>query len=314
MKIAVCTPTYNRRWAWEWSRLCFDMQDHQDLVWIVVDNSDTPEQSWDVSQTHPKVAYTHVDGKRAIGELRNICIQEALKTDADYLAFWDDDDFYVPHRFSHALKVLAQKPDCQYVGCSELLLLLVRENVIVKVGPYGENHSTAASWVMRRSYAEKNSFEPKAVRGEEAFFMRSWKTKMAMIAPTDCILVMGHSGNTVDKSQVRTKAAQFMSKDVNASNGKMVARMQWFKSPVVWAQFQSTFSAASSAKPLGSTSVKPTVALEACPTPHIAVSAASDECHAYIPLPLSPHPVQETALECQMLEVESISESVSEVS
>lgn len=312
MKIAVCTPTYNRLWAWEWSRLCFDMQDYANLVWIVVDNSDTPEKSWEVSRNHPKVVYTHVDGKRAIGELRNICVQEALKTDADYIAFWDDDDFYVPHRFSHALNVLAENTDCEYVGCSELLLLLVRENVIIKVGPYGENHSTAASWVMRRSYAEKNSFEPGALKGEEAFFMRNWRTKMAMIEPTDCILVMGHSGNTVDKSQVRTKAAQFMSKDVNASNGKMVARMQWFKSPAVWAQFQSTFSAASSAKPLGSTSVKPTVALEACPTPHTAVSATSDECRACTPPPLSPHPGQETALECQTLEVESISKFVSE--
>jgi hypothetical protein len=281
------------------------------MVWIVIDNSDTPEQSWEVSRTHPKVVYTHVDGKRPIGELRNICIQEALFTDADYIAFWDDDDFYVPQRLSHALKVLGEKSDCEYVGCSELHLLLVRENVIVKVGPYGENHSTAASWVMRRSYAEKNRFDNLATKGEEASFMKNWRTKMAMIAPTDCILVMGHSTNTCNKSQVRTKAAQFMSKDVNASNGKMVARIQWFKSPAVWAQFQSTFSAASSAKPPATTSVKPTVPLEVCQTPHIAVSATSDECHACTPQPLSPHLAQETALECQTLEVESISKFVS---
>lgn len=259
MKIAVCTPTYNRRWAWEWSKLCFDMQDYSDLVWIIVDNSDALGRSWDVSKNHPKVQYTHVDGKRPIGELRNICIAEALKTSADYIAFWDDDDFYVSHRFTHAIKMLDAHPECEYVGCSELVLLLVRENVIVKVGPYGENHSTAASWVMRRRYAETSSFAPEATRGEEAHFMRMWKTKMVTIAPETCILVMGHSGNTVDKSQVRTKAAQFMSTDVNASNGRMVARMQWFKSPAVWDQFRSTFSAASNAKPLGSISETQTV-------------------------------------------------------
>lgn len=310
MKIAVCTPTYNRRWTWEWSKLCFDMQDYSDLVWIVIDNSDTPEQSWEISQTHPKVKYTHVEGKRPIGELRNICIQEALFTDADYIAFWDDDDFYVPHRFSHALNVLAEK-DCEYVGCSLLYLLLVRENVIVQVGPYGENHSTAASWVIRRSYAEKNRFDDLAVKGEETVFMRNWRTKMATIEPTDCILVMGHSSNTCNKSQVRTKAAQFMSKDVNAANGKMVARMQWFKSPAVWAQFQSTFSAASSGKLPATTSVKPTVASEVYLTPHTEVSVTSDECHACTPQPSSPHPAQETTLECQTLEVESISKFVS---
>ena len=258
MKIAVCTPTYNRRWAWEWSKLCFDRQDYPDLVWVVVDNSDTLEQSWDISKSHPSVQYTHVNGKRAIGELRNICITEALKTDAEYIAFWDDDDFYVSHRFTHAIKMLTARPDCEYVGCSELLILLVKENVIIKVGPYGENHSTAASWVIRRRYAEKNSFDPSAVRAEEGPFMRNWRTKMVMIEPADCILVMGHSGNTVDKSQVRIKAAQFMSKDINAANGKMVARMQWFKSPEVWAQYQSTFSAASSAKLQVSTLTIPT--------------------------------------------------------
>jgi hypothetical protein len=260
MKIAVCTPTYNRRWTWEWSRLCFDRQEYSDLVWIVVDNSDTLEQSWDISKSHPKVQYIHVDGKRPIGELRNICIAEALKTDADYIAFWDDDDFYVPHRFTHAINMLNKHPDCEYVGCSELFLLLVRENVVIKVGPYGENHSTAASWVMRRKYAEGNKFDPTALKGEETVFMCNWRTKMVMIEPSDCILVMGHSGNTVDKSQVRIKAQQFMSKDINSANGKMVARMQWFKSPEVWAQFQSTFFGASNGKPRGSILEIPTVA------------------------------------------------------
>jgi hypothetical protein len=308
MKIAVCTPTYNRRWAWEWSRLCFDRQDYSDLVWIVVDNSDTLEQSWDISKSHSKVKYTRVEGKRPIGELRNICIAEALKTDSEYIAFWDDDDFYVPHRFTHAINMLNTHPDCAYVGCSELLLLLVKENVIIKVGPYGENHSTAASWVMRRAYAETNTFDPVATKAEEALFMHNWKTKMVMIDPSDCILVMGHSGNTVDKSQVRTKAAQFMSKDVNSANGKMIARMQWFKSPEVWAQFQSTFFGASNAKPRDSTLEIPTVPSEVSPKRHIAVVAKSVECRTCILLPSSQRPRPETKIEYQTPEVESISE------
>lgn len=251
MSIAVCTPTYNRGWTWEWSRLLFDNQDYpaDKLTWIVVDNSDDPEKTWEAAKSHPRVVYLRVEGKRPIGELRNICVQEVLKTNCDYMAFWDDDDFYVPHRFSHAIQELAKRPECEYVGCSLLYLLLVRENVIVKVGPYGENHSTAASWVIRRNYLESNTFDPTAKRGEEASFMRQWRTKMVTIQPEDCILVMGHHANTVEKSQVRTKAHQFMSTDVNAANGKMVARMQWFRTPDVWAQFQSTFSAVPSGRP-----------------------------------------------------------------
>lgn len=255
MSIAVCTPTYNRRWTWEWSRLCFDRQDYpaENLIWIIVDNSDSSEQSWEISQTHPQVRYVRIEGKRAIGELRNICIQEALKTKCEYIAFWDDDDFYVPHRFSHAIQCLQEHPEKVYVGCSLLYLLLVKENVLMKVGPYGENHSTAASWVMRRSHAEQNSFDPNATKGEEGKFMREWKTPMHMIRPEDCLLVMGHHVNTVNKSQVRAKSAQFLASDLNSANGKMVARMQWFQSPDVWAQFQSTFSVVSNAPPRATT-------------------------------------------------------------
>ncbi len=119
----------------------------------------------------------------------------------------------------------------------------------MKVGPYGENHSTAASWVMRRSHAEQNTFDPKATRGEEGKFMREWRTPMVTIRPEDCILVMGHNQNTVNKSQVRAKSQQFMASDVDSANGKMVARMKWFQSPEVWAQFQSTFAGVSNAKP-----------------------------------------------------------------
>lgn len=53
--IVVCTPTRNRRWAWNWSRMCMDAQDQQADLWIVVDNSDDPNQDWSVSQQHPKV-------------------------------------------------------------------------------------------------------------------------------------------------------------------------------------------------------------------------------------------------------------------
>ena len=119
----------------------------------------------------------------------------------------------------------------------------------MKVGPYGENHSTAASWVMRRSHAEQNTFDPTATKGEEAKFMREWKTPMVTIRPEDCILVMGHHANTVNKSQVRQKSQNFLASDVDSANGKMVARMKWFQSSEVWDQFQSTFSVVSNGRP-----------------------------------------------------------------
>lgn len=90
--IVVCTPTYNRRWAWNWSRMCMDMQDRQPDLWIVVDNSEDPSQDWSVSKEHPKVQYHSVPQKEPIGKLRNRCLELALQAGADWIVFWDDDD------------------------------------------------------------------------------------------------------------------------------------------------------------------------------------------------------------------------------
>ena len=98
----------------------------------------------------------------------------------------------------------------------------------MKVGPYGDHHSTAATWTLRRSCIEHNRFKEDAVKGEEASFTRDWNIPMAIVAPEDSILVMGHSRNTVNKSQVGKEPRKFVASTLNSANGKMVARMKWF--------------------------------------------------------------------------------------
>lgn len=51
---------------------------------------------------------------------------------------------------------------------------------------------------------------------------------MAIVLPEDSILVMGHSRNTVNKSDVGKKPHKFVASVLNSANGKMVARMKWF--------------------------------------------------------------------------------------
>jgi hypothetical protein len=80
---------------------------------------------------------------------------------------------------------------------------------------------------------ESNRFNPEAVKGEEASFTREWNIPMALVAPEDSILVMGHSRNTVNKSQVGKDPRKFVASTVNSANGKMVARMKWFPTPEV---------------------------------------------------------------------------------
>ena len=293
--IAVCTPTRNRRWAWEWSRMCLDHQDRQDLVWIIVDNSDDPAQSWEVAKSHPKVQYHAVPGKQTVGALRNRCLEFALQTEAEYVVFWDDDDYYPPTRISSGIRTLEQNPKAMYSGCSVLYLLLTQENLLLKVGPYGNQHSTAATWTIRRALAETRRFDETAAKAEESSFTNDWRVPMAVVAPEETILVMGHSHNTVNKSEVGRDPKRYLAATVNSANGKMVARVRWFQTPEVWDTWKSTFFGASNGPLPVTTSGSPTTASAEPVTAHTEAPAASDECHVDIPQLKSPHLHAETA-------------------
>jgi glycosyltransferase involved in cell wall biosynthesis len=239
MKIIVCTPTSNRRWSWEFSRYCMDTQLQQPDAWIVVDNSDDPNSDWSISKEHPLVIYSHVDGKEPIGALRNRCIELALENGADYIVFWDDDDYYPPTRISAGVKALEDHPRASISGCSMMYLLLTKENVIMTTGPFHDNHATAATWTIRRSYAEHNRFDPTKHRAEEVSFNKNWAATVAQVKPEDMIVVMGHGRNTVDKSDLLKRPHIYSATIINKDNGKMWARMHW---PLPKDLFQRTFS------------------------------------------------------------------------
>jgi glycosyltransferase involved in cell wall biosynthesis len=104
MKVIVCTPTKNRRWAWDFSRACMDMQLRTPDLWVILDNSSTPAEDWSVAKDRPGVLYERVYEVRPIGWMRNRCLDIALAEGADVIVFWDDDDYYPPTRISSGIK------------------------------------------------------------------------------------------------------------------------------------------------------------------------------------------------------------------
>lgn len=240
MKVIACTPTKDRRWAWEFSKACMDMQIQKPDLWVIVDNSSTPAHDWSVAKDRPGVLYHRVYEPCTIGWMRNRCLEIALKEGADYIVFWDDDDYYPPTRISTGVKVLEENPEISITGSSKMFLLLTRENVMMEVGPFGPKHATAATWTIRRNYAEKNRFLDTKVRGEEVEFTNQWTANIFQVPPEETIVVMGHGRNTVDKSQILERPHIFMAKVVNKDNGKMMLRTRW---PVPWDMFRTTFYA-----------------------------------------------------------------------
>lgn len=240
MKVVACTPTKDRRWCWEFSKACMDMQIRKPDLWVILDNSATPAYDWSVSKDRPDVLYERVYGSHPIGWLRNRCLDIALENGADYIVFWDDDDYYPPTRISTGLKVLEEKPEVDITGSSKMFLLLTRENTMMEVGPFGPTHATAATWTVRRRYAETHRFSDTKVRGEELDFTNQWSANLLQVPPEETIVVMGHGRNTVDKSQVMDRPDMFKAKILNRDNGRMVLHARW---PVPWDTFRTTFYA-----------------------------------------------------------------------
>ena len=48
--------------------------------------------------------------QKTIGTLRNICIEKALDENAEYILFWDDDDYYDPLRTQQNVETLKKNP------------------------------------------------------------------------------------------------------------------------------------------------------------------------------------------------------------
>jgi glycosyltransferase involved in cell wall biosynthesis len=249
MKVIACTPTSNRRWAWNFSRTCMDMQIRKPDLWIIVDNSNTPAFDWSVAKDRADVLYDRVYGSHTIGSLRNRCLDLALENGADIVVFWDDDDYYPPTRISSGLDALDKNPEADIAASSKMYLLLTRENVLMTTGPFGDHHGTAATYTIRRRYVETHRF-PDKPRGEEYWFTGKWTAKLAQVPAEDTIVVMGHGRNTVDKSDLLARPHVYKAEILNRDNGKMVMRSRW---PVPWDTFRATFSAEAYGPPLANT-------------------------------------------------------------
>lgn len=202
-----------------------------------MDNSTTPAYDWSVSKDLACVDYHRIYHPESIGALRNRCIERARELGADYLVFWDDDDYYPPERIATGIEALQSTPTADLAASSHLYLLLTKENVFMEVGPFNDNHGTAATYTIRKSFFDTHRF-PDTSRGEERLFTNDWNAKIVQVPSEKTIVVMGHSHNTINKSDIHTMPAMFRGKILNDINGRMVVRMRW---PLPWDVFRSTY-------------------------------------------------------------------------
>jgi len=197
--VSVCTPTFNRRPFIPMMIQCFQHQKYpkDKIEWIIVD--DGTDKIEDLVTHIPQVKYLRYETKLTLGKKRNISNKEAK---GDIIIYMDDDDYYPPNRISHAVQMLQKNPEALCAGSSLMYIYFKHINKMYAFGPYGPNHSTAATFAFRRKLLELTSFDETACVAEEKKFLKDYTIPFVQLDSDKSILVFSHIHNSFNKNEL----------------------------------------------------------------------------------------------------------------
>jgi glycosyltransferase involved in cell wall biosynthesis len=175
------------------------------MEWIIID--DGTDKIEDLVLGIPQIKYFKFDEKLSLGKKRNLANK---KSKGDIILFMDDDDYYPPERVTHAVDTLRANPTALCAGSSEMHVYFKHIKQMYRFGPYGPNHSTAATFAFRKELLSITKFEDNASVAEERFFLKEYTIPFVQLDPMKSILVFSHEHNSFDKKTLLDSPNQFM--------------------------------------------------------------------------------------------------------
>jgi glycosyltransferase involved in cell wall biosynthesis len=197
--VSICTPTFNRRHFIPMMIKCFEHQTYpkNKIEWIIVD--DGTDKIEELVIHIPQVKYFKYDEKMTLGKKRNLLNEKAT---GDIIIYMDDDDYYPPERVSHAVEKLCQNPKILCAGSSSMFIYFKHINKMIQFGPYGPNHSTAATFAFRRELLDQTKFDEMSSVSEERKFLKDYTIPLIQLESMKTILVFSHNHNSFDKKEL----------------------------------------------------------------------------------------------------------------
>jgi len=199
--VSIVTCTYNRALFYNNLKRVVAQQDypHDFLEWIIVDDStESNANKFPALLDGISIRYFHLKQKIPLGKKRDF-INRITK--GKYIVNFDDDDYYPPTRVSHAVEMLSST-GLNIAGCSVMFMYFCKNKNIYQLGPYGNNHATAATLAYTKEYTKTHTFFDPANGnyGEESIFTNNWQEKMAQLDPIKTTLTLSHTDNTIEKT------------------------------------------------------------------------------------------------------------------
>jgi len=202
--VSIVTPTYNRRRFIPFLIKMVQQQTYPRarMEWIVYDDGQEPvgDLLEAARADLPTVKYIYSEEKMTIGEKRNRLNQEAM---GDIIVAMDDDDFYFPQRVMSAYTALNSSPSIDLAGSSEIYMYFSDTKDIYKIGPYFKTHATNGTMAWRKRYALSRRYDETVAFAEEKSFLEGYKNPLIQLNCMNVMLVISHSDNTFDKTQLR---------------------------------------------------------------------------------------------------------------
>jgi glycosyltransferase involved in cell wall biosynthesis len=196
--VSICTPTFNRRPFIPIIIKCFENQTYprDKMEWIIID--DGTDKIEDLVAHLPYVKYFKYDEKMTLGKKRNVLNEKA---EGDIIVYMDDDDYYPPERVKHAVDTLRNsKALC--AGSSAMFIYFKHINKMYQFGPYGPNHSTAATFAFKKELLKQTKFDEDSSVAEERKFLKDYTIPFVQLESTKTILVFSHLHNSFDKKEL----------------------------------------------------------------------------------------------------------------
>ena len=202
--VSIVTPTYNRRRFIPALIKIIQSQSYprDRMEWLVYDDGQEEiKDLLDAARPNlPELIFIWSEDKMTLGEKRNRLNDEAT---GDIIVAMDDDDFYFPTRVMDAVMALAINPGIHLAGASEVYMFFTDTKEIWKAGPYFEGHATNGTMAWTKKYASKHRYDETVAFAEEKSFLDGYKHPLVQLNPKTIMLVMSHSDNTFDKTELR---------------------------------------------------------------------------------------------------------------
>lgn len=193
--VSCICPTYNRR---EWisrSIECFLAQDYACRELLILD--DGTDAIVDLVPNDSRIQYHRLDRKLSIGAKRNLACELVR---GDFIAHWDDDDWYPSWRLTRQVAALLAK-DADICGSSQIYFLDSTEQRGFRYA-----YSNQPVWVVgstllyRKRFWQRNRFQDLQVGEDSRLLMTARQDKILDLNEARLCVASMHARNTSPKN------------------------------------------------------------------------------------------------------------------